>query len=682
MGRRSSRNRHRPTGQAIVKAQATPPGSVNIPVAALIAAITSGNATQSLTADPLPRNPEWGTVPFGPGTPLVPKPINPVRVDSHRPEPRRYDFPVSANLPGVDQRLLPWKLLRDAADQIDLIRRCIEIRKGEAVGLEYDIAISKQAMKKARRENPGDSDHDLAERLQDELADDIDRIFSWWETPDPANGLSFEDWLMQLIEEHLVLDAIAIYPRLTLGGDLFGLEILDGSTIKPLLDDRGNTPMAPYPAYQQVLLGFPRGEFIADAVAGPDGVFTVLDAYRTDQLVYARRVVRTWTPYGYSPVEQSLVSADLWLKRQQWMRAEYTDGATPTGWITTDTSFQPETLAAYQAVFNDSLSGMTNERHRAKLLPKGFTPVETKDNAERYRPDFDEFLVKLVCGHLGVLPSRMGFTPKGGLGGKGHQEGEEDTQDRQTTAPTTRWIAKLLTRISRQYLAMPEELEFKFLGLDSEDEKGADEIADKQFRSGRMTLNEARDELGKARYDFPEADMPMVVGQTGVVFLEGELDKQAQSAQSSADLNVARAAQATAFGVAPAPTPAPGSAAQVPAGAPASAPAKAATPAAPAAKAKPSATSVQKADELAALRRYARKRNGAGDPTRTFICKALTDDDLQSLVQSGQLDLTTARYAKADDASREAPRRVADRPRGGDRPAHPRDSGGVAWADY
>jgi hypothetical protein len=39
--------------------------------------------------------------------------------------------------------------------------------------------------------------------------------------------------------------------------------------------------------------------------------------------------------------------------------------------------------------------------------------------------------------------------------------------------------------------------------------------------TGVVTLNERRDALGKPRYDFPEADMPMIITQRGIVYLEG-----------------------------------------------------------------------------------------------------------------------------------------------------------------
>ena len=66
------------------------------------------------------------------------------------------------------------------------------------------------------------------------------------------------------MENRLKYDAAVVYPRRTYGGDLFAFEVIDGKTVKPLLDEYGGRPMPPYPAYQQILYGFPRGEFTAD----------------------------------------------------------------------------------------------------------------------------------------------------------------------------------------------------------------------------------------------------------------------------------------------------------------------------------------------------------------------------------------------------------------------------------
>jgi hypothetical protein len=607
-------------------------------------------ATQS-QAEPLPQPAAWGQVPFGPGQPIQPVPINALRPDSGRPEPRRSDYDVGWNLSMGGNRLVPFSILRRAADDVDLFRRCIEFRKAEVRGRGWDIVVSGEAVEKARREAPDKSESQISSALRDDAGDDIDRIKTWWEMPDRTNGLSFDAWVSQIMEEHLVLDAIAIYPRLTLGGDLFSLEVLDGSTIKPLLDERGNTPFPPSPAYQQILRGFPRGEFTADAIPAPDGDgFLIPDGYATDTLIYERSVVRTWTPYGFPVVEQALQSADLWLKRMEWMRAEYTDGVMPAGWMETDGEWTPAQLREWNTVFNDYLSGQTGTRQRVQTLPKGFKPSESRDVAEKYNAEYDEFILKLVVAHFGVLPSQLGFTPKGGLGGKGHQEGEEDTEDRVSTRPTTEWLARIFTKISRQYLGMDRSLEFKFLGLDAEDEKVADDQAEKQFRSARKTLNEDRDRLGLPRYTFPEADMPMVVGQTGVVFLEGELDRSQQ------------------YGVAPAPTPAGGVPVPGAPAAPGQAPPKqiGAAPAKPAAAPAKPAPNVAKTQELAALRRWSRTTR-----SRAFVANHLAPEDLPPDLQKADI------VFKGDDASREDGRASAH---SGDRPAREAGRSRFDWA--
>jgi hypothetical protein len=126
---------------------------------------------------------------------------------------------------------------------------------------------------------------------------EIVRCTRFWEQPDPGQDESFGDWLSASSSKST---SSSTPSRSTRGAptaaDLYALEILDGSTIKPLRDYRGGRPAPPNPAFQQILWGFPRGEFIADT----DGDGNVVDAYPADQLIYKRRNVRAHTPYGYS----------------------------------------------------------------------------------------------------------------------------------------------------------------------------------------------------------------------------------------------------------------------------------------------------------------------------------------------------------------------------------------------
>jgi hypothetical protein len=517
MSRRRSRTLNKAAGTSPASRGST---WTDAQVLAILRATQNVNGGQA--AVPLPRlDPQ---VPFGPGVPLLPAPINPLRPDTGRPEPRAYEYPVTFNLPGFGDRVVPWKVLRDAADMITLFRRCIEIRKAEVATLDWDVVISAKAVERAQRQDPGSARSDIEKAMRERVDPHIGRLVDFWEQPDPRNGHDFIAWASKVLEEYFVLDAIAVYPRLRRDGKLFGFEVLDGTTIKPLLDADGFRPFPPNAAYQQILYGFPRGEFTADGEQDPDNGL-VPGGYPADRLVYKVHNVRSWTPYGFSAVEQALADGDLYLRRMDWLKSEYTDGVMPAGWLLAgegQAEWSPQQLAAYERQFNDFYAGNSAARMRFRLLPYGMTPDDSRtDLGERYRPDYDLHLIKLVAGHFDTTIAELGFTETGGLGSTGWHEGQADVQDRKATQPTLRRLQALCTQMMRTYLNAPAELEFRILGLESEDEDAADEVANRRIGSARMTLNEDRDRTGLPRYPFAEADMPMLVTQRGIVFIEG-----------------------------------------------------------------------------------------------------------------------------------------------------------------
>lgn len=466
----------------------------------------------SYTTKPLPRNPAFGNVPFAPGLPITPGAINPVGTDG-RAEPRRYEYQVAQNINvATEQKLVPFKTLRGAAEQIDIVRRCIEVLKSKITGLDWDVVIAEDASEKIISEIGGDHTRAMA-KAREKFADEIYRCRTFWENPDKANGLTFIDWLMVSLEEILVLDAWAIWPQRTVGGDLYGLQVLDGSTIKPLLDDRGMRPMAPNAAFQQILYGFPRTEFTAsNDNPEADGEFT------SDELAYLVRNRRAMSTYGNSPVERCLPVADLYLRRQQWLRAEWTDGVLPELMFKVDPDFgnDPILLKQLENALNDDLAGQTEQRKRARVLPAGFDPVQFDGYGEKFKEILDTYLVTSICGHFGVMPTEIGFSGHGGLGGSGHQQGEQASAQQIGVGPLVTWLSKMITNLSYSYLGMPRELEFKFMLDEGRDTENEAKRADLELRGATRTINERRSELGLPLLDTPAADQPMLVAGNGV----------------------------------------------------------------------------------------------------------------------------------------------------------------------
>jgi hypothetical protein len=439
--------------------------------------------------------------------PITPGAINPIDPATGRPMPRRYEYQVAQNINITETRLVPFKTLRAAADQIDILRRCIEVTKSKLTGLDWDIVLGSDASEKIVAEIGGDHVRAMAQ-ARENFTEEINRLRTFWENPDRANGLTWTDWLMTLAEEVLVIDAWAVYPQPSVGGDLYGFQILDGSTIKPLIDDRGMRPMPPNAAYQQILYGFPRSEFAAnDDDPKADGEFT------SDDLAYMVRNRRSISVYGFSPVERALPLADIYLRRQQWLRAEYTDGVLPELMFTTDEDWgnNPDLLRAYENILNDDLAGQTEQRKRARLLPKGLSPVVNEGYGEKFKDTLDDYLITSICGHFGVQPAEIGFAPKGGLGGAGFEEGRAETAEALGIQPLANWISKMVTNLSYTYLGMPRELEFRLMTSKRMDNESSARKAQIEVTSAGKTINERRSELGLPLLDTPQADMPILV---------------------------------------------------------------------------------------------------------------------------------------------------------------------------
>ena len=196
---------------------------------------------------------------FGPQQPLAP--MAPPEVKG-----RQFDYPFGANInytPRSDSAI-SFAELRALADALPLLRSVIETRKDQIAALDFSI----------RSRDPS-AGAEAAPRAKAALA--------FLERPDRRHA--FATWLRMLLEDMLVIDAATIYPRLTRAGALYSLDIVDGSTIKPLIGEDGRSPEPPDPAYQQVLHGVPAADF------------------SSDELLYLPRNARAHRLYGMSPVE-------------------------------------------------------------------------------------------------------------------------------------------------------------------------------------------------------------------------------------------------------------------------------------------------------------------------------------------------------------------------------------------
>lgn len=228
---------------------------------------------------------------MGPGQPLQP-------AAQEGAWGRQFDYSWGTNLAFTPraQEPISFTQLRQLADGYDLIRLLIETRKDQMVKFQWSI------MPRDDTKKPDDRCVQFTNFLQ---------------FPDKRHN--WQTWLRGLLEEMLVVDAACVQPVLTKGGDLLALDWFDGSTLHLLIDDTGRTPIAPDVAYQQVIKGIPAVD------------------YSTDDLIYAPRNLRVNRLFGYSPVEQIIMTVNIALRRQlsqlqYFCYSDDTEVLTKRGW--------------------------------------------------------------------------------------------------------------------------------------------------------------------------------------------------------------------------------------------------------------------------------------------------------------------------------------------------------------
>jgi Phage portal protein len=433
---------------------------------------------------------------FGPLNPLTP--IAPPEVAG-----RRFDFPVGYNLVVRPRAYEPigFHELRGFADAYDLLRLVIETRKDQMERQRWRIRPRDPKFK--RKSAAIDADMSARIAAAEKFLHKPDGITRW------------KTWLRALLEDMFVIDAATLYCQRTRAGELVALQQLDGATIKRLIDDWGRTPQ-PYagsdgatiypPAYQQVLKGLPAVNYAAR------------------DIIYRPRNVRAHRVYGYSPVQQILMTVNIALRRQLWQLDYYAEGSIPDALIGVPQGWTPDQIKQFQDYWDQEFSGDLARRRRAKFVPGEAAARVHQTKEPEQKNDFDEWLARIVCFAFSVPPQwavkAMNRATADNQSAQAEEEGLE---------PTKEWVKDLIDEILAEELGSPD-LELTWLDEDT-DEKTEQAQFEARVKIGAATLNELRDALGLDPFDTPAADRPMVLTATGYVPIEANVGGQARGTQ-------------------------------------------------------------------------------------------------------------------------------------------------------
>jgi hypothetical protein len=332
-----------------------------------------------------------------------------------------------------------------------LLRAVIETRKDQIAGLSYAV----------RSRDPAGAP-DAGARIQSTLA--------FLAQPDRRH--SFAAWLRMLLEDLLVIDAATIYPRFTRGGSLYSLDVIDGSTITPLIGEDGRSPEPPDPAYQQVLHGVPAADF------------------SSDELLYLPRNVRSHRLYGMSPVEQIALTVNIALRRDAATLDYYRAGSVPDSFATLPREWTTDQIKQFQDYFDALMSGNLARRHMVKFMPADFKLTETRQPP--LKDQYDEWLARVICYAFSVpasaFVSQVNRATSETLRMQATQEG---------LVPLKAWVKTALDQVVQVYLKQAD-LEFVWVGDDAVDPLEQAQTLNILVSAGIKTREEARADLGLA----------------------------------------------------------------------------------------------------------------------------------------------------------------------------------------
>jgi Phage portal protein len=434
---------------------------------------------------------------FGPMQPL--RPMAPPDVKG-----RVWDYPVGANLnytPRGDQGI-SFGDMRALAENCDVLRAVIETRKDQIEALDWAVKVK-----------PTDGDKKRVTATADQLKR-IDKITAFMESPDKERA--FDQWMRMLLEDVFVIDAASVYRWPDRKGDLFALRIIDGGKIKPLINGYGFRPSPPDPAYQEVLKGVPAVD------------------YTSDELLYLMRNPRSHKLYGYSHVEQIIITVNTAIRRALSQLEYYREGSQPDAFVGLPKEWTQEQITSFQKWWDGMMSGNLGQRRHLKFLPGEFKYQATKEPT--LKDEYDDYLTRVICFVFSIAPTALVKANNRSVADNQHDQAREEG-----LAPLQKFIRRFWNKIIAEDFKSPD-LVFDYQDDREMDPQAAAIIRKSDVDSGIISIDEARDNIGLDALGGAFA-VPMALTPNGYVAIkspeEQDADAQAQQ-QALSDAAAAR----------------------------------------------------------------------------------------------------------------------------------------------
>lgn len=310
---------------------------------------------------------------------------------------------------------------------------------------------------------------------------------------------SFRTMLEQCVEDYLIFGAAAIEPEL--GGDALRplwMWPVDAGSIQIFA---GWTGEKNEPRYVQTL-GYGN-------VGGVGGV-----ELRNDELIYIRKDPNTENPFGFGCLEVAFNSVN-----RQLGVADYAGNVASNG--------QPENLLQFLGMDKPQLDAM-RDWWRNEIEGQGMTPLlggeEVKVHKLRGASDdalylkYQELLLREIATAFEVSPQVLGIERDVN---RNTSEVADDRDWDSIIIPTATSFSAYLTREAISGKLGFSQIEFRFKGLDRDDELNLAKVYETEYKNNAVTPNEYRARKSLPPMESPWADLPYADTEIAVKGAQG-----------------------------------------------------------------------------------------------------------------------------------------------------------------
>lgn len=200
--------------------------------------------------------------------------------------------------------------------------------------------------------------------------------------------------------------------------------------------------------------------------------------------------------YGRSELEDMIQTVTAILNADSYNANFFKVGSAPKGILKYSGNINPNTVEDFRRQWTAQVAGVMNMHKIPMINADKLDFINTgQNNKDMEFSKFQEFLIKISCAMYKIDPAEVGFPMQGtsesaGLGGNGGTEEKIKYSRAKGLKPLLRkiekWINKyVVERIDQNY-------EFKFVGIDEEDDEETELDRDIKALSNFMTINEIR----------------------------------------------------------------------------------------------------------------------------------------------------------------------------------------------